>query len=66
MKRHVCYAEVSHRDHARLARLAWELQMPVAGVVRAAVNDYLESLGEPPLEVSPRPLALRAPHEAAP
>lgn len=49
------YANVTVADHNRLRCLAARDQQSLSGLVRAAVNDYLEAIGEAMLEELGKP-----------
>lgn len=46
------YMVVTPADRERLKKLAREDRTTVSRLLRAALNDYLEAAGEPPLESS--------------
>ena len=47
--RHVVYLQLTGADRARLSRLATEEGTSMSGLLRTAMNDWLESIDEAPL-----------------
>lgn len=50
LDRHVIYLALCGADRRRLQQIADEQQMSMSGLLRMAMNDYLESIEEPVLK----------------